>query len=172
MLGDIHPPKRETFDLTTHTNTDPKGIDRAVDVYAVQPWGLYMARPTPGRAQFHYLESWLLPALDLQLDHILSEGADVRYQRHLAMAELVRDWAAQKYELFAEEGYRSVTVTCIANTRGTDIGALNQQLVEKHGAVLANGYGPLKDKTFRIGHMGDLTPTEISELLGWLDPLV
>lgn len=67
MLGDIHPPKRETFDLTTRTNTDPKGINRAVDVYTVQPWGLYMARPTPGRAQFHYLESWLLPTLDLRV---------------------------------------------------------------------------------------------------------
>ena len=32
----------------------------------VKPWGLYMARPTPGRAQFHYLESWLLPSLRLR----------------------------------------------------------------------------------------------------------
>ena len=39
---------------------------RAVDVYTVQPWGLYMARPTPGRAQFHYLESWLLPSLGVR----------------------------------------------------------------------------------------------------------
>lgn len=39
---------------------------RAVDEYAVRPWGLYMARPTPGRAQFHYLESWLLPELGLR----------------------------------------------------------------------------------------------------------
>jgi len=39
---------------------------RAVDEYAVQPWGLYLARPTPGRAQFHYLESWLLPSLGLR----------------------------------------------------------------------------------------------------------
>ena len=39
---------------------------RDVDVYALQPWGLYMARPTPGRAQFHYLESWLLPTLGLR----------------------------------------------------------------------------------------------------------
>ena len=66
MLGVIHPPKRETFDVATRTNTDPKGIVRDVDVYAVQPWGLYMARPTPGREQFHYLESWLLPALGLR----------------------------------------------------------------------------------------------------------
>ena len=60
--GPIHPPKLETFDVAARTNTDPKGIVRAVDVYSVKPWGLYMARPTPGRDQFHYLESWLLPA--------------------------------------------------------------------------------------------------------------
>lgn len=39
---------------------------RAVDVYTVEPWGLYMARPTPARAQFHYMESWLLPSLGLR----------------------------------------------------------------------------------------------------------
>ncbi|MEZ0339573.1 DUF402 domain-containing protein [Mycobacterium sp. pV006] len=63
----MHPPKHEIFDLSACTNTDPKGIVRAVDVYTVQPWGLYMARPTPGRAQFHYLESWLLPTLGLRV---------------------------------------------------------------------------------------------------------
>ena len=62
----IHPPKGETFDLVGRTNTDPKGFVRDVDEYRVRPWGLYMARPTPGRAQFHYLESWLLPDLGLR----------------------------------------------------------------------------------------------------------
>jgi len=53
--------------VAARTNTDPKGIVRAVDVYTVQPWGLYMARPAPGRAQFHYLESWILPAVGLRV---------------------------------------------------------------------------------------------------------
>ncbi|KAA1250675.1 DUF402 domain-containing protein [Mycobacterium simiae] len=39
---------------------------RAVDQYVVHRWGLYLARPTPGRAQFRYLESWLLPSLGLR----------------------------------------------------------------------------------------------------------
>jgi uncharacterized protein len=52
--------------LVARTNTDPKGFVRAVDEYTVRPWGLYMARPTPGRAQFHYLELWLLPSLGLR----------------------------------------------------------------------------------------------------------
>lgn len=62
----MHPPKQEIFDLVAGTNTDPKGIVRAVDVYTVRPWGLYLARPTPGRVQFHYLQSWLLPSLGLR----------------------------------------------------------------------------------------------------------
>lgn len=66
MSGHIHPPKRESFDIVGRTNTDPKGVVRAVDEYVVHPWGLYMARPAPGRAQFHYLESWLLPSLNLR----------------------------------------------------------------------------------------------------------
>lgn len=66
ILGGIHAPKHETFDLVGRTNTDPKGVLRTVDVYTVEPWGLYMARPAPGRTQFHYLESWLLPSLDLR----------------------------------------------------------------------------------------------------------
>ncbi|WP_083442998.1 DUF402 domain-containing protein [Mycolicibacterium aurum] len=63
----MHAPKHEIFDLSGGTNTDPKGVVRAVDVYTVAPWGLYMARPAPGRAQFHYLESWLLPSLGLRV---------------------------------------------------------------------------------------------------------
>ncbi len=39
---------------------------RAVDEYTVHPWGLYLARPTPGRTQFHYLQSWLLPSVGLR----------------------------------------------------------------------------------------------------------
>jgi uncharacterized protein len=66
VTAHVHPPKREVFDVANRTNTDPKGIVRAVDVYTVAPWGLYMARPAPGRAQFHYLETWLLPALGLR----------------------------------------------------------------------------------------------------------
>jgi uncharacterized protein len=52
--------------VAARTNTDPKGIVRAVDEYAIHPWGLYVARPTPARAQFHYLESWLLPSMGLR----------------------------------------------------------------------------------------------------------
>lgn len=65
--GAIHPPKVETFDLAAGTNIDPRGNVREVEEYHVADFGLYLARPAPGRAQFHYLESWLLPGLGLRL---------------------------------------------------------------------------------------------------------
>ena len=43
------------------------------------------------------------------------------------------------------------------------ISDLNKQLAEK-GMLISNGYGELKDKTFRIGHMGDLMPEDMEEL--------
>ncbi|UYP21016.1 DUF402 domain-containing protein [Rhodococcus sp. Z13] len=61
-----HHVKTETFDVAARTNTDPKGFVRPVDVYRVEPWGLYMARPSD-HPQFHYLESWLLPELGLRV---------------------------------------------------------------------------------------------------------
>ncbi|MCM6778801.1 DUF402 domain-containing protein [Nocardia sp. CDC159] len=61
----LHRPKVEYFDVADLTNIDPKGFVRAVERYHVEPWGLYMARPAD-HVEFHYLESWLLPALGLR----------------------------------------------------------------------------------------------------------
>ncbi|MEU1982778.1 DUF402 domain-containing protein [Nocardia sp. NPDC019395] len=62
---DVHRPKVEYFDIAELTNTDPKGFVRDVESYHLEPWGLYMAR-TADHPQFHYMESWLLPALDIR----------------------------------------------------------------------------------------------------------
>lgn len=110
----------------------------------------------------------LLYALDLQLDRILSEGLAEREARHAQMATQVQEWAAERFALFAAKGYRSLTVTAIENTRPIDVSALNAHL-NQYGMTLANGYGPLKDRTFRIGHMGETRPDDIGELLGYID---
>jgi len=43
---------------------------------------------------------------------------------------------------------------------------------EKHNTVFGNGYGQLKDKTFRIAHMGDITLADVKELCGWIDEAI
>ena len=107
----------------------------------------------------------LIYALDAQLDRILAEGLATRFARHSAMAKKVQNWAlANGFELFAPEGYRSQTVTTVANTREIDVPAMNAFLLEK-GMRIANGYGTLKGKTFRIAHMGETTVGDVGELL-------
>lgn len=63
----IHPPKVELFDLDAMTNTDPKGIVRAVREYRVEPFGLFLARDVVDHPSIHALESWLLPTLGLRI---------------------------------------------------------------------------------------------------------
>ncbi len=113
----------------------------------------------------------LLYALDLQLDRMLSEGLRERYARHEALAERTRAWASEHFDLFAESGYRSRTVTTITNTREIDVPALNDHLA-KHEMTIANGYGPLKGKTFRIGHMGETQLADLEALLAQIDRFV
>lgn len=106
----------------------------------------------------------LIFATDVELDHILAEGLDARFARHEHMATLTRDWATEMgFGLFAEEGYRSPTVTTVANTRKVDVKALNKFLATR-GMTLSDGYGKIKESTFRIAHMGDLTPADMEEL--------
>ena len=61
------------------------------------------------------------------------------------------------FALFAEERYASNTLTTIKNTRGISVAELNKKLGE-HGYMISNGYGSLKEVTFRIAHMADTTP--------------
>lgn len=106
----------------------------------------------------------LMFATDVEMDYILAEGLDARFARHEHMAEMTRDWATELgFGLFAEDGYRSPTVTTVANTRKIDVKALNKYLATQ-GMTLSDGYGKIKDSTFRIAHMGDLTPDDMAEL--------
>lgn len=104
-------------------------------------------------------------ALNVQMDRMLKEGLENRFARHKKMADMVFAWAKEKgFELFPEEGYESWTVVTIKNNKNINVGDLNKELA-KRGKTLSNGYGKLKEVTFRIAAMGDLMPQDIEELL-------
>ncbi|MBN2379638.1 alanine--glyoxylate aminotransferase family protein [candidate division WOR-3 bacterium] len=113
----------------------------------------------------------LYNALDFQLDRILEEGMTNRYKRHADMAHRTRAWVEEHFEIFPEKGYESLTVTVGTNNKGVSIADLNKKLAEK-GLAIANGYGKLKEQTFRIAHMGDLKLSDIDEVLGAIDEIL
>ena len=49
------------------------------------------------------------------------------------------------------------TLTTIKNTRNIVVGDVIKAMQAKHNVAFGNGYGKLKDVTFRIAHMGDIT---------------
>lgn len=110
-------------------------------------------------------------ALDYQLESILAEGLEERFARHLEMAQYVRAWAQKYFALFADERYLSNTLTTVTNSRAIDVSALNRELGLR-GYQISNGYGKLKDKTFRIAHMADCTLDEVKDLIANINDIL
>jgi aspartate aminotransferase-like enzyme len=113
----------------------------------------------------------LIQALDVKLDHVMAEGLENNWARHREMAAVVQDWARKYFGLFADERYLSPTLTNVENTRGISVAELNREL-GKRGAQIANGYGPLKEKCFRIAHMGDLTLDDVKWLTEQIEDIL
>jgi aspartate aminotransferase-like enzyme len=124
-----------------------------------------MTPTTPSIGHIHALES--------KLDDIFSEGLTNRYDRHARTNALVHDWVrSREFGFFAEEGYRSKSLTCVKNTRGIDVPRLARELREKHHLVIDPGYGKIKGKTFRLSNMGDETEESVAHLLTCLDDVL
>ena len=105
-----------------------------------------------------------------QIERIKEEGLDQRFKRHKEMADTVRSWAKEFFDLFPEEDFYSDTVTCIQNIRELSVAKLNEELALR-GKMISNGYGDLKEKTFRIGHMGDHDLNAILDLLSDIEEI-
>ena len=111
----------------------------------------------------------LIYALDYQIDRMLAEGLENRFARHSAMAKFSQTWATKKgWPLFAPEGYRSQTITVVVNPPTFDCGEFNK-FIGPRGLRMANGYGDLKGKTFRIAHMAEIQMSDLENLLNGID---
>lgn len=112
-------------------------------------------------------------ALKKQLEDIVEgEGVEKRFVRHQEMASYVHGWALKYFDIYPEEGYWSQTVTCVVNTRDISVNDLNNELVGKYNCRIANGYGDLKNKCFRIAHMGDMNMVDIKGILSTINDIL
>lgn len=189
MCGDYIPVDEWGIDVCITSSQKCLGLPPGLAIAAVTERALEKAKTIPNRGlYFDYVElakfvkekPFQYPstpseshmfALDYQLDCILAEGMENRYKRHCEMAELVRDWARKNCELYSDPNNLSVTVTCITNTLGIPFADLNKAMGER-GYLMSNGYGALKDKTFRIAHMADTTVDDIKAMLKDLDEVI
>jgi len=108
-------------------------------------------------------------ALHYQCNKLLAEGMENVWKRHKEMGEYVRTWALERFDLFCEKKYASDTLTTVRNIREINVAETIAAIQEKHNTIFGNGYGKLKEQTFRIAHMGDITIDDLKELLAWID---
>jgi aspartate aminotransferase-like enzyme len=118
----------------------------------------------------------LLFALERQMERFAVEGVEARADRHRRMAERCWRWTEERAEkldlaLFAPEGRRSWTITAIGlpdRLAGSEVTAR----LKERGFTIGAGYGKLRDRTIRIGHMGDHTVDGLNELLTELEEVL
>ena len=112
-------------------------------------------------------------ALTAQLEYILNtEGLVNRFKRHEQLGDKTRSWANNLgLDMFPEKGYESNTVSTIKNSLNLDIGKIVNSLLER-GYRIVNGYGNLKNSTFRIGHMGEVSIKQLEAMLNILTEVV
>lgn len=114
----------------------------------------------------------LIHALDVQMGRMLAEGLENRWKRHQEMARVCREWANSRFKMFPARGYESVTLSCVENVRkDITVKQLYEKLYER-GHVISEGYGKLKERTFRIAHMADTTVEELRGLLALIDEIL
>jgi aspartate aminotransferase-like enzyme len=125
----------------------------------------WMTPSTPSIGHVHALQS--------KLDEIFEEGLEARYARHARTNALVHDWVRRAgFDFFAEEGFRTKTLTCVKNSQGIDVLDLAIRLRAKHHLVIDPGYGKIRGQTFRLSNMGDETEETVSHLLACLDDIL
>ena len=113
----------------------------------------------------------LLYGLDAALAMLVEEGLDNVFARHDRHAEAtrraVRAWGLEIQ--CAEPRHYSSSLTAVRLPEGHSANALRAIILEKFNMSLGNGLGPLNDRVFRIGHLGDFSDLMLVGTLGGVE---
>ncbi len=91
-----------------------------------------------------------------------------RHDRHAeATRRAVRGWGLEVQ--CAEPRHYSSSLTAVRVPEGHSADALRATILEKYNMSLGNGLGILKDRVFRIGHLGDFGDLQLIGTLGGVE---
>jgi alanine-glyoxylate transaminase/serine-glyoxylate transaminase/serine-pyruvate transaminase len=113
----------------------------------------------------------LLFGLNEAVKMLLEEGMANVFARHDRHAEAtrraVRAWGLEVQ--CAEPRHYSSALTAVRLPEGHSADALRATILEKYNMSLGNGLGILKDRVFRIGHLGDFGDLQLVGTLGGVE---
>ncbi len=113
----------------------------------------------------------LLYGLQAALAMLMEEGLDDVFARHDRHAEAtrraVRAWGLEVQ--CAEPHDYSSSLTAVRLPEGHSADALRATILDRFNMSLGNGLGILKDRVFRIGHLGDFGDLQLVGTLGGVE---
>jgi alanine-glyoxylate transaminase/serine-glyoxylate transaminase/serine-pyruvate transaminase len=113
----------------------------------------------------------LLQGLKVALGMLNAEGLDAVFARHDRAAEAVRravrHWGFEIQCRNASEFSSSLTAVRLPD--GCSADALRAEILRRSNMSLGNGLGPLADRVFRIGHLGDFSDLTIAGTLSGVE---
>jgi alanine-glyoxylate transaminase/serine-glyoxylate transaminase/serine-pyruvate transaminase len=108
-----------------------------------------------------------LQGLKVAIGMLHEEGLDNVFARHDRAAEAtrrcVRHWGFEVQ--CAEPAEYSSSLTAVRLPDGHSADNLRAEILERFNMSLGNGLGPLADKVFRIGHLGDFHQLMVTGVL-------
>ena len=113
----------------------------------------------------------MLYGLNAASHMLLEEGLDNVFARHDRHAEAtrraVRAWGLEIQ--CADPRHYSSSLTAVRVPEGHSADALRATILERFNMSLGNGLGMLKDRVFRIGHLGDFGDLQLLGTLGGVE---
>ena len=101
-------------------------------------------------------------ALHESCKRILSEGLEARFARHAKLASAFRSGLrAIGLRILCEEKVAANTLTVPYYPDSVKDAVFRKTMGEKYGITVAGGLGPLREKAFRVGHMGNVNRNDI-----------
>ncbi|MEE8167460.1 MAG: alanine--glyoxylate aminotransferase family protein [Candidatus Hydrothermarchaeales archaeon] len=112
----------------------------------------------------------LVYGLRAALRAVKKEGLEERIKRHRKLASATREAVkALNLELLPRDEDASNTVTAIKAPPGVNADDIRKKMKEDFGILLAGGQATLKGKIFRIGHMGNISYSDLTSALEALE---
>jgi aspartate aminotransferase-like enzyme len=100
----------------------------------------------------------------------LAEGLEERFSRHARLASAFRaGLRAIGLRLLCDDAVASNTLTVAYYPAGVRDSEFRRSMQEGFGVVVAGELGPLKDKAFRVGHMGNVNRNDLLATLGAIE---
>src|SRR6266576_1429037 len=94
------------------------------------------------------------------------EGLSNVYDRHARLARATQaGLQALGFQLYAQEGYRSNTVTSAVPPQGLDVNELRKVIDTRYGVVIAGGQGKMAGKMVRVGHLGAVAEGDVVQVI-------